>query len=100
MYGKGGHGAMPQHTIDPVVLAAMIVVRLQTVVSRVVAPADTAVLTVGSIQAGTVSNLIPDHATLQLNLRSYAEPVPAADAGRGAAHRARRMRGLRLAPRA
>ena len=75
VYGKGGHGAMPQHTIDPVVLAAMIVVRLQTVVSRVVAPADTAVLTVGSIQAGTVSNLIPDHATLQLNLRSYAEPV-------------------------
>ncbi len=75
VYGKGGHGAMPQHTIDPVVLAAMIVVRLQTVVSREIAPAETAVLTVGSIQAGTVSNLIPDHATLQLNVRNYAEPV-------------------------
>jgi amidohydrolase len=75
VYGRGGHGAMPQHTIDPVVLAAMIIVRLQTVVSREVAPGDTAVLSVGSIQAGTVSNLIPDHATLQLNLRSYAEPV-------------------------
>ena len=75
VYGKGGHGAMPQHTIDPVLLAAMIVVRLQTVVSRELAPADTAVLTVGSIQAGTVSILIPDHAVLQLNLRSYAEPV-------------------------
>ena len=75
VYGKGGHGAMPQHTIDPVVLAAMIIVRLQTVVSRVVAPTETAVLTVGGIQAGTVSNLIPDHATLLLNLRSYAEPV-------------------------
>jgi amidohydrolase len=75
VYGRGGHGAMPQHTVDPVVLAAMIIVRLQTVVSREVAPADTAVLSVGSVQAGTVSNLIPDHATLQLNLRSYTEPV-------------------------
>ena len=72
VYGKGGHGAMPQHTIDPVVLAAMIVVRLQTVVSRVVAPGDTAVVTVGSLHAGTRSNVIPDHAVLELNLRSYS----------------------------
>jgi amidohydrolase len=75
VYGRGGHGAMPQHTVDPVVLAAMIIVRLQTVVSREVAPGDTAVLSVGGIQSGTASNLIPDHATLLLNLRSYAEPV-------------------------
>jgi amidohydrolase len=75
VYGRGGHGAMPQHTIDPVVLAAMIIVRLQTVVSREVAPGDTAVLSVGSVQAGTASNLIPDHATLLLNLRSYSHPV-------------------------
>ena len=75
VYGRGGHGAIPQHTIDPVVLAAMIILRLQTVVSREIAPAETAVLSVGSVQAGTVGNLIPDHATLQLNLRSYAEPV-------------------------
>ena len=64
---------MPQATIDPVVLAAMIVIRLQTVVSREVAPTETAVLTVGSIQAGTKSNVIPDHAVLQLNVRTYSD---------------------------
>ncbi len=73
VYGRGGHGSMPQNTIDPVVLAAMIVVRLQTVVSREVAPGQTAVLTVGSSQAGTQANVIPDHAVLQLNLRSYSQ---------------------------
>src|SRR5580693_2924886 len=73
VYGKGGHGAMTQHTIDPVVLAAMAVVRLQTIVSREVAPGEIAVVTVGSVQAGTRSNLIPDHALLELNLRSYSE---------------------------
>jgi hippurate hydrolase len=72
VYGRGGHGSMPQNTVDPVVLAAMIVVRLQTVVSREIAPTQTAVLTVGSSQAGTTSNVIPDHAVLQLNLRSYS----------------------------
>jgi amidohydrolase len=60
VYGRGGHGSMPQATVDPVVLAAMIVVRLQTVVSRETPPEQTAVLTVGSIQAGTKSNVIPD----------------------------------------
>ncbi len=73
VYGRGGHGSMPQATIDPVVLAAMIIVRLQTIVSREVAPSETAVLTVGSCQAGSKSNVIPDHAVLQLNLRSYAQ---------------------------
>ena len=73
VYGRGGHGSMPQNTIDPVVLAAMIVVRLQTVVSREIAPTQTAVLTVGSSQAGTTSNVIPDHAVLQLNTRSYSQ---------------------------
>ncbi len=73
VYGRGGHGSMPQNTIDPVVLAAMIVVRLQTVVSREIAPGQTAVLTVGSSQAGTTSNVIPDHAVLQLNIRSYSQ---------------------------
>ena len=72
VYGRGGHGSMPQNTVDPVVLAAMIVVRLQTVVSREIAPTQTAVLTVGSSQAGTTSNVIPDRAVLQLNLRSYS----------------------------
>ena len=70
------HGSMPQATVDPVVLAAMIVVRLQTVVSREVPPTETAVLTVGSIQAGTKSNVIPDHAVLQLNVRTYSDADP------------------------
>ena len=73
VYGRGGHGSMPQNTIDPVVLAALIVIRLQTVVSREIAPGQTAVLTVGSSQAGTTSNVIPDRAVLQLNLRSYSQ---------------------------
>ena len=73
VHGRGAHGSMPQAAIDPVVLTAMIVVRLQTVVAREVAPGDTAVLTVGSIQAGTKSNVIPDHAVLQLNVRTYDE---------------------------
>ncbi|WP_041796785.1 amidohydrolase [Modestobacter italicus] len=73
LHGRGAHGSMPQAAVDPVVLAAMIVVRLQTVVSREVAPGETAVLTVGSIQAGTKSNVIPDQAVLQLNVRTYTE---------------------------
>jgi hippurate hydrolase len=72
VYGRGGHGASPQNTVDPVVLAAMIIVRLQTVVSRDVAPGDIAVVTVGSCQAGTRSNVIPDFAVLELNVRSYS----------------------------
>ena len=73
VYGRGAHGSMPQAAVDPVVLAAMIVVRLQAVVSREVSPGETAVLTVGSIQAGTKSNVIPDRAVLQLNVRTYTE---------------------------
>ena len=71
VYGRGAHGSMPQASVDPVVLAAMIVVRLQTVIAREIAPTDPAVLTVGSIQAGTKSNVIDDRAVLQLNVRSY-----------------------------
>jgi metal-dependent amidase/aminoacylase/carboxypeptidase family protein len=59
VHGRGAHGSMPQAAVDPVVLAAMIVVRLQTVVAREVPATETAVLTVGSIQAGTKSNVIP-----------------------------------------
>ena len=72
VHGRGGHGADPQNTVDPVVLAAMIIIRLQTVVSREVAPGDIAVVTVGSCQAGTRSNVIPDFAVLELNMRSYS----------------------------
>jgi len=73
VHGRGAHGSMPQAAVDPVVLAAMIVVRLQTIVSREIPPGQTAVLTVGSIQAGTKSNVIPNHAVLQLNIRTYSE---------------------------
>lgn len=73
VHGRGAHGSMPQASIDPVVLAAMIVVRLQTVISREVQPGEPAVLTVGSVQAGTRSNVIPDHATILLNIRTYSE---------------------------
>lgn len=75
VYGRGGHGSMPHATIDPVVLAAMIVIRLQTIVSREVAPSETVVLTVGSINSGTKSNIIGDHAVLELNLRTYDDAV-------------------------
>jgi amidohydrolase len=78
VHGRGAHGSMPQAAVDPVVLAAMIVVRLQTVIAREVAPTDPAVLTVGSIQAGTKSNVIGDQAVLQLNVRSYDEQTRAA----------------------
>jgi len=71
VHGRGAHGSMPQAAIDPVVLAAMIVVRLQAVISREIAPTEPAVLTVGSIQSGTKSNVIGDHAVLQLNVRTY-----------------------------
>lgn len=73
VHGRGAHGSMPQSAIDPVVLAAMIVVRLQTVVAREIAPGEPTVLTVGSIQAGTKSNIIPEHAEIQLNIRTYSE---------------------------
>ena len=71
VHGRGAHGSMPQAAVDPVVLAAMIVVRLQTFFFNDTATTETAVLTVGSIQAGTKSNVIPDSAQLQLNLRTY-----------------------------
>ena len=79
---------MPQASVDPVVLAAMIVVRLQTVIAREVAPTDPAVLTVGSIQSGTKSNVIGDHAVLQLNVRSYSDQTRNTDPGRRPADRA------------
>ena len=75
LYGRGGHASMPQTTVDPVVLAAAVVMRLQTIVAREIDPADTAVLTVGSILAGTKANIIPDTAEIQINIRSYSETV-------------------------
>lgn len=77
VYGRGAHGSMPQAAVDPVVLAAMIVIRLQTIVSREVAGSDTVVLTIGSIRAGSKSNVIADRAVLELNLRTYDDSVRA-----------------------
>lgn len=69
--GKGGHGAMPDSTIDPVNVAAHLHIALQAINSRELAPADSAVLTVGLMQAGTTSNVIPDTAKLAGNIRTF-----------------------------
>jgi len=71
LYGKGAHGSMPHNSVDPVVLAALVVLRLQTIVSRETKPGEFAVLTIGSSVAGSKSNIIPDHAVLLANLRTY-----------------------------
>lgn len=75
MFGRGAHGSMPQASIDPVVMAAATVLRLQTIVSRELAPTDAAVVTVGSLQAGTKENVIPDEAVIKLNVRTFNESV-------------------------
>jgi hippurate hydrolase len=75
MFGRGAHGSMPEAGIDPVVMAASTVLRLQTIVSREVAPTDCAVVTVGSLQAGTKENVIPDEAIIKLNVRTFDENV-------------------------
>lgn len=75
VHGLGGHGSRPEATVDPVVTAAYIVTRLQTVVSREIAARDSAVLTVGRIEAGTRHNIIPSEARIALNLRTQSEDV-------------------------
>jgi len=71
--GRGGHGAQPQKTIDPVVLAAKIILNLQTIVSREIPPTEPAVITVGSIHGGTAGNIIPDEVELKLTVRSFGD---------------------------
>jgi amidohydrolase len=73
--GRGGHGAAPHTTIDPIVMAARLVLDLQTLVSRETNPIEPAVVTVGSIHAGTKHNIVPDNCQLQLTVRSYSEKV-------------------------
>lgn len=75
LFGRGGHGSMPQRAVDPVVMAASAVMRLQGVVSREVAMTDSAVVTVGALQVGTKENIIPDEALLKLNIRSFKQEV-------------------------
>ena len=75
IFGRGAHGSMPQASIDPVVMAAATVIRLQTIVSREIAATEAAVVTVGSLQAGTKENVIPDEAIIKLNVRTFDEGV-------------------------
>ncbi len=75
VFGKGGHGAQPQSTVDPIVIAARIVSGLQTLVSRQNNPLDPVVITVGQIHAGTKNNIIPDQAMLGLSVRTYKREV-------------------------
>src|SRR3989454_878460 len=75
IHGVGGHGAYPHKTKDPIVLAAQIILGLQTIVSREIQPGDPAVVTVGSIHGGTKHNIIPDEVRLQLTVRSYTDEV-------------------------
>ena len=75
IFGRGGHGAQPQNTIDPIVIAARTVLALQTIVSRENNPLDPAVITVGTIHGGTKNNIIPDEVKLELTVRSYKPEV-------------------------
>jgi amidohydrolase len=71
LFGRGAHGSMPQASIDPVVMAASVVLRLQTIVSREIAATNAAVVTIGVLQAGTKENVIPDDAIIKLNVRTF-----------------------------
>lgn len=75
IFGRGSHGSQPQTSIDPVIMAAATTMRLQTIVSREIAPKENAVLTIGVLQAGTKENIIPDDATLKLNIRTFDDNV-------------------------
>ncbi len=75
LFGRGAHGSMPEASIDPVVMAASTVLRLQTIVSREVPPTEAAVVTIGMLQAGTKENVIPDEAIIKLNVRTFDEGV-------------------------
>jgi hippurate hydrolase len=75
IYGKGGHGARPDTTIDPIVIAARTILALQTIPSREVKPGELAIITVGYIHAGTKNNVIPDQAELGLTVRTYKAEI-------------------------
>ncbi|MEM0938647.1 MAG: amidohydrolase [Bacteroidota bacterium] len=75
VFGIGAHGASPHMSIDPIVIASMIVMDLQTIASRSVKPVDDVVVTVGAMKGGTKHNIIPDEATLQLTIRTFKEDV-------------------------
>jgi amidohydrolase len=77
LHGRGAHASRPHTAVDPVVLAATTILRLQTVVAREVAPTDVAVVTVGAVTAGTAANVIPEQAELQVSVRTFSEEVRA-----------------------
>jgi amidohydrolase len=74
LYGRGGHGARPHRTVDPVILASSTVMRLQTIVSRETDPQEAVVVTVGAMHAGTAENVIGSEATLHINTRTFSKP--------------------------
>lgn len=73
LHGRGGHGSRPETTVDPILMAANVVTRLQGIVAREVPPSETAVITVGKLHAGTKDNIIPDTAELGINMRTYTK---------------------------
>lgn len=77
IYGKGGHGARPDTTVDPIVITARTILALQTIPSREVKPGELAIITVGYVHAGTKNNIIPDQAELGLTVRTYKSEVRA-----------------------
>ncbi|RDL33162.1 Uncharacterized protein BP5553_08601 [Venustampulla echinocandica] len=75
IFGRGGHGSQPQNTVDPVLIASHVIIRLQSIVSREVKPGEIAVITCGSIHGGGTGNVIPDQVDLKLNIRTYTPEV-------------------------
>jgi amidohydrolase len=75
VHGRGGHGAVPQNTVDPIVIAARTVMGLQTIVARETNPQDPLVVTIGSIHGGTQGNIIPDQVRMELSVRTFSEEV-------------------------
>ncbi|GAB2749094.1 amidohydrolase [Amycolatopsis magusensis] len=75
LHGRGGHGSRPETTVDPAVLAASVVLRLQTIVSREISANEAAVVTVGSMHVGTTHNVIADDAVIEVNVRTFDETV-------------------------
>lgn len=75
LHGRGGHGSRPETTVDPAVMAASVVMRLQTIVSREISATESAVVTVGQLHVGTAGNIIADEAVLEVNVRSFDDQV-------------------------
>jgi metal-dependent amidase/aminoacylase/carboxypeptidase family protein len=75
LFGRGGHGSRPEASVDPIVLAAATILRLQTIVSREIAGVEAAVVTVGAVHAGAAGNVIPDTAELLLSIRTFDKGV-------------------------